>query len=193
MKKKFFKKKIKLIKKLNIIQKQNLEQNSSKLIQKKDYNIFNNINTNIFWWNDSKNVNNPFPSYANLLDNYNFIQYKNIKIPRISITSGYQFDNYKKPLNDLFEKINLEYKYSINHFQNLSKENNNIKENPNNNLINNIKLRKNDIIIDIKNEKKDEEKSNFINNISFFNYENEYEDNIQIQKSLIKNPFLRII
>ena len=163
MKKKFFKKKKKLIKKLIIIKKKNSEQNSQKSNQKNDYNIFDNINE----------YNKPLPSYANLLDNYNYIQYKNIKIPRINFTNDYHFDNFKKPFNDLFEKINLDYKYTKDYFRNISKENN-INE-----LNQNIQFtKKDDIIIDIKDDNKDNEKSKILHKISVFNYEKK--DDFQI-------------
>ena len=51
----------------------------------------------------------PLPNYKNLLDNYDFIQYKDIKFPRFKNLEKNEFYLYKKPLNDLFSKINYDF------------------------------------------------------------------------------------
>lgn len=110
--------------------------------------------------------NNLLPNFVNLLDNYNFIQYKNIKIPRLSLTSNNNFNCFNKVFNDLFEKIKIEHlckndifqnngKYIFNSIQFLNQPNiahNNLDENND----------KNNILIEIKNE--NEEKSNISEN-----------------------------
>ena len=47
----------------------------------------------------------PLPSHKNLLDNYDIIQYKNIKFPRLKTLEISEFYQYKKPFTDIFTKI----------------------------------------------------------------------------------------
>ena len=87
------------------------EQASSKTISNVSNNISNNIN----------DYYKPLPCHANLLDNYDYIQYKNIKMPRLSFTNNYHFDNYKKPFNELFAKINIDYTLTKDYLYKISK------------------------------------------------------------------------
>jgi len=152
------------------------EQASSKTIS----NISNNISNNI---ND---YYKPLPCHENLLDNYDYIQYKNIKIPRLSFTNNYHFDNYKKPFNELFAKINIDYTLTKDYLYKISKmryDNKYINNNNNiflpygyfnqNNYFKNIEnnnYKNQDLIIDIKNDKIENKGNSIIdikNNINF--------------------------
>ena len=85
------------------------EQASSKTLE-------NQINNNP---DDSSDYYKPLPSSKNLLDNLEILQYKSIKIKRLKFDNEYNFDQYKKPFNDILEKINIEYsltKLLINYF-----------------------------------------------------------------------------
>ena len=100
MKKKLLKKKKKSIELVSTNRKtDDSEQDSSKSLLKQDDNIFDDINE----------YNKPLSSYENLLDNYDIIQYKNIKIPRINFNNNYNFDKFKKPFKEILEKINTDY------------------------------------------------------------------------------------
>ncbi len=110
----------------------------------------------------------PFlPNNENMLDNYNFIQYNNFKLPRIP------FDNfYKINFDELFKKINLDNSFSKNYICNIQ-NNNDIKKHPHsyqispltpNNTIENI-FDKSEIIIDIKNDDIEEKKFESNNNL----------------------------
>ena len=120
---------------------------------------------------DSNNIisfnnesNNLIPNNENLLDNYNIIQYKNIKIPRISFKNKYFFDEFKKPFHDLIKKINMNYiinKNFIGYNAQIIDQTpiiNNINQNQqiykNNNPIDN-NIEKSELIIEIKNEQEE--------------------------------------
>ena len=95
MKKKLLKKKKKSIELTTTNKKtDDSEQDSSKSLLKQDDNIFDDIDE----------YNKPLSSYENLLDNYDIIQYKNIKIPRINFTNNYNFDKFKKPFKEIIDK-----------------------------------------------------------------------------------------
>ena len=98
--------------------------------------------------NEIYEYRNSLPCYCNLLDNYNILQYKDIKIPRFSFVNEYYFKKYKIPFNELFNKITYDYiltkgfifnlstiynNNNINKYQNISnginKKNNNHNEN----------------------------------------------------------------
>ena len=59
---------------------------------------------------DYKNI---LPFYENLLDKFGIVQYKNIQIPRLFFFNSLYsyFEKYKKPFNEIYEKINFEYLY----------------------------------------------------------------------------------
>lgn len=111
------------------------EQSSTKSLIKQNKNVYIDINE----------------SNLNLLDNFEFIQYRNIKMPRIAFTNSYSFNFYKKYFDDFLDKININTSTTINSFykfpkvpwKNSTKSNN---ENANNNQLSN------DILIDIGNE-----------------------------------------
>ena len=127
--------------------------------------------TNIFD-NQIKNVN-LLPANENMLDNYNFIQYNNIKFPRIHFGNIYNIN-----IEELYKKINLDKTLSTNYINNIPINPENqlnpiLKKYPNpinplipNNPIEN-KFEKTEIIIDIKNteiEDKPELNFNILNN-----------------------------
>ena len=70
---------------------------------------------------DNYEYNKPLPCYENLLDNYEVIQYKNIKIPRLNFENEYIFDKYKNLFNELFEKINNDFNLTKNFIQKINK------------------------------------------------------------------------
>ena len=79
---------------------------------------------------DYKNI---FPFYENLLDKFGIVQYKNIQIPRLFFFNSLfsYFEKYKKPFNEIYEKINFEYlyvKYFSSKFWLFSENNNEIKK-----------------------------------------------------------------
>ena len=170
MKKKLLKKKKKSIELTTTNKKtDDSEQDSSKSLLKQDDNIFDDIDE----------YNKPLSSYENLLDNYDIIQYKNIKIPRINITNNYNFDKFKKPFKEILEKINTDYlltKDIIYYFSKLQsnkinkeKINENsisLNQNINTEFSNYKKLKNEDIIIDIENKNEDEENNRLNKNIS---------------------------
>ena len=51
----------------------------------------------------------PLPCHKNLLDNYDFIQYKNIKFPRIKNLEINNLHHYKNIFTQFFIKINQDY------------------------------------------------------------------------------------
>lgn len=51
------------------------------------------------------------PCYNNLIDKFNTLQYKGIKMPRLSINNFY-FANYKIQFNELFNRINIDYLFT---------------------------------------------------------------------------------
>ena len=51
----------------------------------------------------------PLPNNKNLLDNYDIIQYKNVKFPRLKTLEISEFYQYKKPFTDVFVKINQDF------------------------------------------------------------------------------------
>jgi len=110
------------------------EQSSAKSLIKPANNVFNDINE----------------SSLNLLDNFEYIQYRNIKMPRIAFTPYYNFDFCKKYFDDFLDKMKLSNsmaKGSFYKFPEMPNQNSVIfnNENLNNNQFN-------DILIDIKNE-----------------------------------------
>ena len=110
------------------------DQSSAKSLIKQTNNVSININD----------------SNLNLLDNFEYIQYGNIKMPRIAFTNNYSFDFYKKYFDDFLDKINISKsmaKDSFYKFPKIPYKNSIISNNGNsykNQLIN-------DILIDIKN------------------------------------------
>ena len=58
---------------------------------------------------DNYEYNKPLPCSENLLDKYEIIQYKNIKIPRLKFENEYKFDKYKNLFNELLQKINFDF------------------------------------------------------------------------------------
>ena len=49
--------------------------------------------------NDIYEYRNSLPCYNNLMDNFTTLQYKGIKIPRLSINNDFYFEKYKIPFN----------------------------------------------------------------------------------------------
>ena len=82
----------------------------------------------------------PLPNHKNLLDNYDIIQYKNVKFPRLKTLEISEFYHYKKPFTDLFTKINQDFLLTKLFFAqiSLSRKNQNKEEKETNN--NNIKI-----------------------------------------------------
>jgi hypothetical protein len=58
---------------------------------------------------DNYEYNKPLPCSENLLDKYEIIQYKNIKMPRLKFENEYKFDKYKNLFNELLQKINFDF------------------------------------------------------------------------------------
>jgi hypothetical protein len=116
--------------------------------------------------NDSINFND---SNLNLLDNFEFIQYGNIKMPRIAFTTNYSFDFYKKYFDDFLDKINISKfmtKDSFYKFPKIPYKNSIICNNEN---LYNSQL-SNDILIDIKSEYDNPVIDNNFNLINAINY-----------------------
>ena len=116
--------------------------------------------------NDSINFND---SNLNLLDNFEFIQYGNIKMPRIAFTTNYSFDFYKKYFDDFLDKINISKfmtKDSFYMFPKVPYKNSIICNNEN---LYNSQL-SNDILIDIKSEYDNPVIDNNFNLINAINY-----------------------
>ena len=127
--------------------------------------------------NDIYEYRNYLHFYNNLMDNFNILQYKGVKIPRLSINNEFYLEKYKIPFNEIFNKISLDYlitKYFIIKFPKIL-NNKKINENQtkysgiNNKIINNEYL----YIPKIKNEN---------NNLDIYNEKNQ----IIINNSLIK-------
>ena len=125
---------------------------------------------NIFIFNNINQYNYFCPNNINLLDNYNIIQYKNIKIPRIPFTNSINFDNYKKTFTEIYEKINTDYKKDIFNLKYQYPNNNIITNSKNENILfhkecqkqqnnnyNNIEFNKSNIIIELNNNNKNKE------------------------------------
>lgn len=130
------------------------EQSSSKSLIKQNNNVSININE----------------SNLNLLDNFEFIQYRNIRMPRIAFTNNYSFDFYKTYFDDFQNKLNNNnsvakdffYKFPKISYKIPVKSNN---ENVNNNQLFNTKnIRNKQMIYDIPIDIEDEN--------SFLNYNN---------------------
>ena len=102
--------------------------------------ITNQINTIT---EDNFEYNALLPCNENLLDKYETIQYKNIKIPRLNFENENIFDKYQKLFNELFEKINIDFKLTQFLIQNIRKlsivKSINIQISKNNVNINNYK------------------------------------------------------
>ena len=126
--------------------------------------------------NDIYEYKDPLPCYNNLMDNFNLLQYKGIKIPRLSINSFY-FEKYKKPFNELFNKINLDYLFTEFFIFKYSKilNNKNINENQTKSIGTNNKIICNEYLYipRIKNENKNldinNEKNKNLNNNTLIN------------------------
>ena len=110
------------------------EQSSAKSLIKPANNIFNDINE----------------SSLNLLDNFEYIQYRNIKMPRIAFTPYYNFDFCKKYFDDFLDKMKLSNSMAKGSFYNFPEMPNQNSAIFNNENLNNSQF--NDILIDIKNE-----------------------------------------
>lgn len=67
---------------------------------------------------DYKNI---LPCYYNLLDNYDILQYKDIQIPRLSLNNELHFNKYKKPFDEYFKKISIDYILTSNFISIISK------------------------------------------------------------------------
>ena len=129
------------------------DQSSAKSLIKKNNNVSINFND----------------SNLNLLDNFEFIQYGNIKMPRIAFTTNYSFDFYKKYFDDFLDKINISKfmtKDSFYKFPKVPYKNSIICNNEN---LYNSQL-SNDILIDIKNEYDNPVIDNNFNLINAINY-----------------------
>ena len=106
---------------------------SSKPIEEQSFNYENEINE----------YRSSIPYYCNLLDNYNILMYKGIKIPRFSFVNEYYFKKYKIPFNELFNKINYDYILTKDFLFNLSIILNNKNINKYQNIANGINKPKN--------------------------------------------------
>ena len=113
-------------------EEENFEE-SSKPIEEQSFNYENEINE----------YRSSIPCYCNLLDNYNILMYKGIKIPRFSFVNEYYFKKYKIPFNELFNKINYDYILTKDFLFNLSIILNNKNINKYQNIANGINKPKN--------------------------------------------------
>ena len=124
--------------------------------------------------NDIYEYRNSLPCYNNLMDNFTTLQYKGIKIPRLSINNDFYFEKYKIPFNEIFNKINLDYVFTKNFIFKFSKilNNKNKDENQtksigiNNKIINNEYLYIPQIKNPVNNIDINNEKNKIINNNS---------------------------
>ena len=124
--------------------------------------------------NDIYEYRNSLPCYNNLMDNFTTLQYKGIKIPRLSINNDFYFEKYKIPFNEIFNKINLDYLFTKNFIFKFSKilNNKNKDENQtksigiNNKIINNEYLYIPQIKNPVNNIDINNEKNKIINNNS---------------------------
>ena len=141
--------------------------------------------------NVSININDP---NLNLLDNFEYIQYENIKMPRIAFTTNYSFDYYKKYFDDFLDKINISRFMTKDSFYKFPKipYKNSILSNFENSYNNQLP---NDILIDIKNENDSPVLDDNYNLIQFFNKTNTI-NNInpepKEEKTNKKNKFKKI-
>ena len=155
------------------------EQSSAKSLIKQTNNVSININD----------------SNLNLLDNFEYIQYRNIKMPRIAFITNYRFDFYQKYFDDFLSKINFSNSMKKDSFYNFPKipyKNSFISNNENTNNHQYC----NDILIDIKN---DNDNSFFYDNkIYTINYTNLVPDpneeakEIKNEKTNKKNKFKKL-
>ena len=137
----------------NNVKTEDSDQSSAKSLIKKNNNVSINFND----------------SNLNLLDNFEFIQYGNIKMPRIAFTNNYNFSFYKKYFDDFLDKINISKfmtKDSFYKFPKVPYKNSIICNNEN---LYNSQL-SNDILIDIKNEYDNPVIDNNFNLINAINY-----------------------
>lgn len=115
------------------------------IIKEKTFEIIisNNSRTEDSEQNLSKSVinchfrdnNNSFSYNDNLLENYDIIQYKNFKLPRLELNNEYNFDKYKKCFDILFNKISINYYLTKHCLHNILEISNNLKNKKNENLI----------------------------------------------------------
>jgi hypothetical protein len=182
------KKPIKII--YNDYEKEDSEPISPISIFKPSNNLFNNINE----------FNRPFPRSINLLDNYNYIHYNNIIIPRLTFSNEYQYDKYNPPSIELFGKMKINFPLTKDHISKISNSidinnfllpynssflTNNITHNDNN------KINNEDYIINTKNDSKINQ--NDLVEIDFAETKNDLSINDQcfentLYKSQNKNP-----
>lgn len=78
-------------------------EDSEKILSKSAERQINNYPDNFNEYYKS------LPSSKNLLDNFDIIQYKNIKINRLKFDNEFNFNQYQKPFSEIFEKININY------------------------------------------------------------------------------------
>ena len=96
-------KKIETIKNTNEILNTTSKTDDPKNISPKSISkVSNNLFSNLFAFNG------PIPRCVNLLNNYGYIQYQNILIPRFPFPNDYHFNKYKQPFNELLEKIKID-------------------------------------------------------------------------------------
>jgi hypothetical protein len=119
----------------NNVKTEDSDQSSTKSLIKQINNVFININE----------------SNLNLLDNFEFIQYRNIKMPRIAFTNNYNFSFYKKYFDDFLNIININNSSTIDSFYKFPKIPCKDSTKSNNENLNNNQLY-NDILIDISND-----------------------------------------
>ena len=104
---------------------------------------------------DYKNI---LPCYYNLLDNYDILQYKDIQIPRLSLNNELHFNKYKKPFDEYFKKISIDYILTSNFISIISKiaknELKKSRKNQKNRTKPVIKMKKNKKMFQMKRKKK---------------------------------------
>lgn len=82
----------------NIYKKVDSDSNSDSFVEE-EYSCEKEIN-------DYKNT---VPCNCNLLDNYDILQYKDIKMPKLKLINAFNLNKYKKPFNEVFQKIKYDY------------------------------------------------------------------------------------
>lgn len=197
-------KKIETIKNTNEIMNTTSKTDDPKNISPKSISkVSNNLFSNLFAFNG------PIPRCVNLLNNYGYIQYQNILIPRFPFPNDYHFNKYKQPFNELLEKIKIDCPLTKNFISQDSNKNNfkNSAFSPYNNIyhkiniINNVNNKINDdnIIIDVKNDNNKIENNNFdeinygdLNDSNFLkddNFENTKIMNSNDDRKILKKIF----
>ena len=154
-------------KKIIKYKKQIMSSNKSKKTE--DSELDSSITNQINVINEDNYENNkPLPCNENLLDKYEIIQYKNIKIRRLNFENEYIFDKYKKLFDEIFDKINIDFNLTSNFFQKIRKlsivksinfqiSNHNIDINNNKDIYQNIQNIDDDNIINSENKKTNSE------------------------------------